>query len=113
MAWPPMERLLPPLDERTPVMLRVWLTTLRSFAIPFSLILLGFSKSVLVRSLDIIWGLWLTSLSVLVLVRAKTIWSDATQFGLLLTTGTLVLATGTIVFATIELGSLLRKKSSV
>lgn len=83
--------------------LHYWHSSLAAFAVPLSLFLLLMTRRNLIALACLGWGLWLTVLSLLLLLQSGTALPQTTPNGLLFVGFVLVSSLGTVLFAVMRL----------
>lgn len=78
--------------------LRIWGSSLKLFAIPFTLLLLGFTKNPLVQLGNLIWGFWLLITTVIFFFRVQEHAPAITQNGRLFLASVLIVSLALFVF---------------
>lgn len=89
--------------------LALWLVTLKCFAIPACLVLLGLTRSIVVKFCALGWGLWVMFLSFWLAVQMNHWIPEVTTYGQALLGVVAVLSLATVTFTAIELGNKRRK----
>ena len=89
--------------------LTLWLWTLKCFAVPGCLVLMGMTRSLIVKLCTLVWGLWLTFLSLWIALRVHQLAPEITSYGHAFLGLVTVLSLATVTFASIEFGNRLFK----
>ncbi|MEZ4751779.1 MAG: hypothetical protein R3B54_14460 [Bdellovibrionota bacterium] len=91
----------------------LWLSSMRLIAFPVSLLLLGFTRSGVIRFLHLGWGLWLSLLTLGVLIQREPLTPYLTPYGLTAIVLVLVCGLGLTLFSTMLLfPAALKKKAA-
>lgn len=98
--------------ENTWPILDLWLQAVRLVAVPVSLLLLGFTRSGVVRFFQLGWGVWLSLLSLGLLFQNETLSPFHSPIGLAAILLVLVTALGLTLFSTMQLFPPSPKKAS-
>lgn len=69
-----------PKNDTTGV-LRLWGSSLKLFAVPLSLLILGFTKNVLIQIANLVWGFWIFIASILFFLRIQEHAPGISQYG--------------------------------
>ncbi len=83
---------------------RLWYLSITAFAVPGCLFLLLMTRRNLIRSLCLIWGLWIAILTLVLLFQSAEALPMATSYGLFLIATTAIAGLTTFLFALQALG---------
>ena len=90
--------------------LQIWMTCIKAFGIPLSLLLLRFTKNLFVTLANALWGLTLTFLSLVVLFDISDLAPSVNLYGVLFVVVVLISAISLSLFSMIELSKTLKGK---
>lgn len=82
--------------------LRLWASSLRLFAIPLSLVLLSFTKNVLIKLAILCWGGWILLVTTIFFFRMQSEAPAITLYGKLFLAAVLILSLSVFLFSMIQ-----------
>ncbi|NBX69687.1 MAG: hypothetical protein EBR01_12070 [Proteobacteria bacterium] len=89
--------------------LTLWLTIVRAFGVPLSLLLLRFTKNHYVRLASALWGTLLSFLTLVVILKISGVAPSVNFYGVLFVTAVFICSTSTAIFSWIELARVIKE----
>ncbi|MFM8315559.1 MAG: hypothetical protein ACKOA8_14850 [Deltaproteobacteria bacterium] len=90
--------------------LQIWLTVIKAFGIPLSLLLLRFTKNYFVTLACALWGLALTLFSLVLIFDISDLAPSVNIYGVLFVTLVFICSLSLSLFSSIELSKVLKKR---
>lgn len=89
--------------------LKIWITLVKAFGVPLSLLLLRLTKNHYVRLASALWGTLLSFFTLVVILKISSVAPSVNFYGILFVTAVFICSTSAAIFSWIELARVFRE----
>jgi thiol:disulfide interchange protein len=89
--------------------LQLWMVSVKAFGIPLSLLLLKFTKNHWVKLATALWGLFLTSFSLILVFKISDMAPGVNFYGILFVVAVLICSMSVAIFSLVDLSDILKR----